>query len=86
MYKCKSIAKLLTWHKDGASLNGMIWNVLDTMAWKHIDKNWPKFASEVCNIKLKLALDGENPFGDFSSHHSKGLVALLIYIYCLHGW
>jgi len=24
MYKSKSLAKLLTWHKDGASLDGMI--------------------------------------------------------------
>jgi hypothetical protein len=47
MYICKSLAKLLTWHKDGANLDGMIQNVPDSMAWKHIDEKWPKFASDV---------------------------------------
>jgi hypothetical protein len=49
------------------------------MAWKHIDKKWLEFASEVHNIRLKLALDGVNPFGDLNSCHSTWIVALLIY-------
>jgi hypothetical protein len=49
------------------------------MAWKHINKKWHEFVSDVCNITLRLALDGVNPFGDLSSCHSTWIVALLIY-------
>ncbi len=79
MYKCKSLAKLLTWHKDGASLDGMISNVLDSMIWNHIDKNWFEFVSDVCNIRLRLAFDEANPFGDLSSCHSTWVAVLLNY-------
>ncbi len=39
MYRCKSLVELLTWHKDGASLDGMIRNVFYSMAWKPLTKN-----------------------------------------------
>jgi hypothetical protein len=70
MYKCKSFAKLLTWHKDGVNLYGMIWSVPNCMIWKHIDEKWLEFVSDVCNIRLRLALDEVNPFRHFSSCHS----------------
>jgi hypothetical protein len=57
MYKCKSLAKLCTWHKNGVPSNGLIWNVPDFVARKHINENWPKFAIDACNIRLWLALD-----------------------------
>jgi len=79
MHKWKSFAKLLTWHKDGASLDGMIWSVPNSMTWNHIDEKWFEFVNDVCNIKLKLALDEVNPFGDLSSCHSTWLVVLLNY-------
>jgi hypothetical protein len=79
MYKCKSLVKLLTWPKDGASSNGMIWSVPNSMTWKHIDEKWLEFVSDVCNIRLKLALEEVNPFGDLSSCHSTWPVVLLNY-------
>ncbi len=73
------MAELLTWHKYGASLNGLIRNVANSMAWKHINEKWPKFVNDACNIWLGLALDGVDPFGDLSSYHSTWLVTLLNY-------
>jgi hypothetical protein len=49
------------------------------MTWKHIDEKWLEFVNDVCNIKLKLALDEVNPFGDFNSCHSTWSVVLLNY-------
>ncbi len=33
-------------------------------AWQHIDNTWPDFATGPRNVKLGLAIDGVNPFGD----------------------
>jgi hypothetical protein len=71
--------KIVAWHKDGVSSNGMIRNIPNFMAWKHIDEKWPEFTNEVCNIKLRFTLDGVNPFGDHSSCHFVWTMALLIY-------
>jgi len=79
IYRCKSLAELLTWHKDGASSDGLIWCVPDSMNWKHINDKWPNFANDSWNLKLGLALDEVNPFGDLSSCHSTWLVILLNY-------
>jgi hypothetical protein len=73
MYKCKSLAKLLTWHKDGASSNGLIWCVPNSTSWKHINDKWPNFANDSQNVKLGLALNKVNPFGDLSSTIPHGL-------------
>jgi hypothetical protein len=70
MYKCKSSAKKITWHKNGVSSYGLIWNVPKFVTWKHIIENWPEFASDACNIRLWLALDKVNPFGNLNSCHS----------------
>jgi hypothetical protein len=74
MYRCKSLIEMLTWHKDG-----LICNVVYSLAWKHINENWPSFANDACNIRSGLALDGVNPFGDLNSCHSTWPVILLNY-------
>jgi hypothetical protein len=32
-------------------------------AWKHVDKLYPEFAFDPCNVRLGLSSDGFNPFG-----------------------
>jgi hypothetical protein len=59
MYRCKSLAKLLTWHKDGT--NALVWSLVDTFAWKHNNDKWPTFATDVHSIRIGLALDGVSP-------------------------
>ncbi len=79
MYRCKSLAELLTWHKDGISTNGLVCSVVNSLAWKHVNDKWPTFATDGCSIRLGLALDGVNPFGDLSSRHSIWPMILLNY-------
>ncbi len=38
--------------------------MVDSLAWKHVNDKWPTFATNACSIRLGLALDGVNPFGD----------------------
>jgi hypothetical protein len=38
--------------------------VPNNKAWQHIDNTWPDFATGPRNVKLGLAIDGVNPFGD----------------------
>ena len=43
MFKCKSIAELMSWHSSHRSDDGM-WRIpADTPAWKHIEDEWPSF-------------------------------------------
>ncbi len=70
MYICKSLVELMTWHKDGASVDGLIRNVVDFVAWKHISTTWLELAIDAHNVRLRLALDGVNPFGDLNTCHS----------------
>lgn len=79
MYKCKSLAEILTWHKDGASFDDLLQSMSDSKAWKYITGKWPKFVVNPPNIKLGLTLDVVNLFGDLNSCHSTWLMGLLNY-------
>jgi hypothetical protein len=76
MYRCKTLAKLLIWHKNGTSTDGLIRSMLDSKSWKHNFEKWFEFVAKARNIILGLALDGVNPFGDLNSCHSTWLVIL----------
>jgi hypothetical protein len=49
------------------------------MSWKHINDKWLDFAIDSCNVRLRLTLDGVNPFGDLSSCHFTWPMILLNY-------
>jgi len=66
MYQCNSIAQLMQWHEKNSLEDGMVWSVVDSKAWKHIDAMWPNFTKDPKNICFSLAMDGMNPFGDFN--------------------
>ena len=42
----------------------------DGSALKNIEDKWPIFKDEPCNVRLSLAADGFNPFGEFGSTYS----------------
>ena len=79
MYRCKRLAKLMTWHIEGKSKDSTIRSIVDSKAWKHVDARWPEFAQEPRNLRLALALDGVNPFSNQSLSHSTWPVVLLNY-------
>ena len=46
---------------------------------KKIDKKFPEFGKESRNLRIGLATDGMNPFGNLSSNHSSWPVLLVMY-------
>jgi len=51
----------------------------DSKAWKTFDFKHPQFASDPRNVRLGLATDGFNPYGNLSTSHSIWLVVLIPY-------
>lgn len=62
----------------------MVWHVVDSKAWAHIDAMWPKFATKPHNVQLALAIDGVNLFSEKSNSWSSWLV--LFFNYNLTPW
>jgi hypothetical protein len=54
--------------------------VVDSPAWKHIDKNIDEsFGQEPQHLRFGMALDGVNPFLHTNSTHSTWPVLMLLY-------
>ena len=53
--------------------------VIDGKAWKDFDSNFPGFVNELRNVRLGLAADGFNPFGNMSLSYSMWPVVLNAY-------
>jgi hypothetical protein len=60
----------MTWHTNNQSRYGKVKHVPNSNAWKHIEATWPKFVSEARNVKLGLATNDFNPFGEKSNNWS----------------
>lgn len=67
MFKCKSIASMMSWHKNTRSTDDIMRVPADSPAWKHIEEKWSHFSEDPRNIRLGIAMDGVNPFGLKSS-------------------
>ncbi|GJT15299.1 hypothetical protein Tco_0874005 [Tanacetum coccineum] len=52
---------------------------VDGRAWKNFDTKYPDFAAEPRNVRLGLAANGFNPFGNLSQSYSMRLVILTTY-------
>jgi len=57
----------------------LLHHVADSPQWKKIDTLYPQFGSDPRNLRLGLATDGMNPYGNLSSKHSSWSVLLIIY-------
>jgi len=62
--------KNLTWHADGRKSDGFLRHPTDSLQWKAIDSLYPDFGDKPRNLRLALASDGMNPFGNLSTNHS----------------
>ena len=69
----------LRWHVDERRMDGMIRHPADCTQWKTFDSLYPSFAQEPRNLRLALASDGMNPFGNLTTNHSSWPVLLMIY-------
>lgn len=69
----------MQWHKEGRRDDGIMRHPADSLAWKELDRQFPEFASDLRNVRLGLASDGFNPFGNMSTSHSVWPVVLIAY-------
>ena len=72
-------AKNLTWRVDGRKSDGMLQHPADSPQWKTIDHLYLDFGNETKNLRLGLAFDEMNLFGNLSSNHSSWHVLFMIY-------
>lgn len=80
LFSTKRIAHEMRWHKDKrVESNGVLRHPADAEGWKHFDKQFPSFAAEPRNVRLSLALDGFNPFGNTSPPYNMWPVMLTPY-------
>ncbi|XP_026420318.1 uncharacterized protein LOC113316323 [Papaver somniferum] len=79
LFQSAALAEQLIWHATNKSKDGKMRHPTDSLAWKHIDTKYPEFASDPRNLRLGLAADGFNPFGDLSAAHSCWPVMLVVY-------
>ncbi|GJX96869.1 hypothetical protein Tco_0352667, partial [Tanacetum coccineum] len=80
LYKSSHTAKEMTWHATGKCTEpGKMQHPVDGRAWKNFDIKYPYFAKEPRNVRLGLAVDGFNPFGNLSQSYSMWPMILTTY-------
>ena len=72
-------AKQLMSHVKGRKSDGLLRHSADSPQCKAFDSLYPDFGNEARNLRLALASDGMNPFGNLSSNHCSWPVLLMIY-------
>ncbi|KAL6584497.1 hypothetical protein OROMI_003786 [Orobanche minor] len=73
-------AKAMRWHVEPrVTDDDTMIHPSDGEAWKHIDREFPGFAADVRNVRLGLASDGFNPFGNMSLSYSIWPVVIVPY-------
>ena len=72
-------AKNLRRHAKNRKCDGLLCHPTDSLQWKNIDKEFPKFGKESRNLRFGLATDGMNPFGNLRGNYSSWPVLLVIY-------
>ena len=73
LYMSSKTTSHMKWHVDGCMRGEMMRHLVESLAWKNFDKVHPSFAQEPRNVKLDLASDGLNPFGNMSISYTCGL-------------
>ena len=53
--------------------------LVDGKEWKELDEKYPDFARELRNVRLGLAADDFNPFGNISRSYSIWLMVMIAY-------
>jgi hypothetical protein len=70
LFRCESIAQFMDYHARNRSGDGVLRMPADGYAFKEIEEKWPVFKDEPRNVRLSLAVDGVNPFGELRSIYS----------------
>ena len=70
LFRCQSIAQFMDFHAKNRIQDNVLWITVDGYAFRYIKEKWPIFKEEPHNVKLSLAADGVNPFGELHSTYS----------------
>ncbi len=79
LFKIPTMSKLMLWHPQNNSLDGLMRHPCDSKAWKRIHQKFPNFAANPHKVQLVLATNRVNPFELTISTWSTWLVTLLNY-------
>jgi len=79
LFMCSKTANSMTWHAFGNNQEGLMRHPRDSEAWKTFDLLHPEFVNDPRNVRLGLATDGFNPFGNMSTSHSIWPMVLIPY-------
>jgi len=80
LFVSKKSSEEVQWHKLKRKPNEKeMTHPADGKAWEDFDKCWPDFAKDARNLRLGLATDGFNPFGNMSSSYSMWPVFVIPY-------
>ncbi|XP_034202728.1 uncharacterized protein LOC117617460 [Prunus dulcis] len=74
----------MRWHFKDRVKDGVLRHPADSEAWKSFNQIHESFGMEPRNVRLGLAKDGFNPFGNMNLHYS--IWPVLIYPYNLPPW
>lgn len=70
----------MKWHDvDCDKTEGVLRHSAEAEAWKNFDRKFFDFANDPRNVRLALASDGFNPFGNMSNAYSMWPVVLVPY-------
>ncbi|XP_035548643.1 uncharacterized protein LOC118349177 [Juglans regia] len=72
-------ASHMKWHAEGRTNDGVLRHLADGIARKMFHSQHNDFASDPRNVRLGLAVDGFNHFGNMSIYHSTCPVMLILY-------
>ena len=67
-----------TWHVDGRKVDGLLKHPNDSPQWKIVNLLFLDFGKDARNLRLGLASDGMNHFGNLSTNHNSWSVLLMI--------
>ncbi|XP_028110420.1 uncharacterized protein LOC114308923 [Camellia sinensis] len=79
LYMSRKTAGDMRWHKEKRVNDGILRHPADGEAWKDFDRQHAVFAQEPRNVRLGLATDGFNPFGNLSNSYSMWPVVVMPY-------
>jgi hypothetical protein len=71
LYMSEESAKQMTWHKNGKRYNPeKMVHASDGEAWRHFDTIHHEKARDARNVRIALATDGFNPYGDMAATYT----------------
>ncbi|XP_027351197.1 uncharacterized protein LOC113862307 [Abrus precatorius] len=79
LFMSSKTAEHMRWHGLESTTEGILRHPRDSKAWKKFDLMYTKFVLDSRNVRLGLATDGFNPFGNLSTSYSIWPVMLIPY-------